>query len=156
MILAACLGDRSAEDGWLAEAWAGFAEMPCKGAWPDAQHPVLLMTKWGGCGFLPFVLAAGAAPILGPWPGTKQCVAFRRHAEFEQKVTPKTGPFFGTSCHTCCIQKMSHRRAQQQEYKNWWQDFLAMAGVPPQPLEMKVCLKSAAYLETSREQHFVS
>ena len=104
---------------------------------------------------MPFLLASGAAPVLGPWPGAKQCVAFRRHAEFEQKVTPKTGPLFGTKCHTCYIQELSDRRAQQQEYENSWQDFLALAGVPPQPLEMKVYSKSAAYLETSHEQSFV-
>ena len=101
---------------------------------------------------MPFVLASGAAPILGTWPGAKQCAAFRRHAEFDQKVTPKMGPFFGTKKHTCCIQKVSDRRAKQQECKNSWQDFLALAGVPQQPFEMKVYSKSAAYLETSHEQ----
>ena len=104
---------------------------------------------------MPFVLASGAVPILGPWPGAKQCAAFRRHAEFDQKVTPKTGPFFGAKTHTCCIQAVSDRRARQQEYENSWQDFLALAGVPQQPLEMKVYSKSAAYLKTSHEQHFV-
>ena len=99
-----------------------------------------------------FVLASGAAPILGPWPGAKQCAAFRRHAEFDQKVTPKMGPFFGTKTHTCCIQKMSDRRVKQQAYKNSGQDFLALAGVPQQPFEMKIYSKSAAYLETSHEQ----
>ena len=87
---------------------------------------------------MPFVLASGADPILGPWPGAKQCAAFRRHAEFDQKVTPKMGPFFGTKTHTCCIQKVSDRRVKQQAYKNSWQDFLALAGVPQQPFEMKV------------------
>ena len=34
-----------------------------------------------------------AGPILGPRPRRKHCAAFRRHAESEQKTTPKTGPF---------------------------------------------------------------
>ena len=108
-----------------------------QGARPNAQHAVML-TRVGWLWVFAFALASGAAPILGPWPRAKQCVAFRRHAEFDQKVTPKTGPFFGTKCHTGYIQKLTDQRAKEQEYQDSWQDFLALAGVPPQPLGMKV------------------
>ena len=87
----ACLGI-----GWL----CGNA---MQGARPHAPHPLLLITRVGRLWFWAFVLASGAAPILGPWPRAKQGVAFRRHAEFDQQVNPKTGPFFAAKCHACRI-----------------------------------------------------
>ena len=88
------------------------------------------------------------------WSQTVRCISASRG--IRSKSDPQNGTVFRNENNTHAVsKKMSDRRAKQQEYENSWQDLLALASVPPQPSEMKVYSKSAAYLETSHEQHFV-
>ena len=110
------------------------------------------MTWVGRLWFFALCVGIGRGPNSGAvaWSQTVRCISASRG--IRSKSDPQNGAAFGTKTHTCCIQKVSDRRAKQQECKNSWQDFLALAGVPQQPFEMKVYSKSAAYLETSHEQ----